>query len=203
MPTDPTTAGDGLTDDERAALGAALATVPSRHSAVGVSVHGDLAWTCTTPTRAKDPGDDWDIYEGWVDIGLVRVDGEWQVWHHSSGGWLTWWSPDGYEEGAVGVLALVDDAPAGARAAEIRFQGRTYVAPVRHGAYFFAVWDQPSQDDPLSAEEFKELFRNVGGDHQVVEFAEWIDAPSEPEALPWRSPESDDMTTPVLVRFLD
>lgn len=196
---------DGYSDEERAVLAVALQTLPERHAAVGVSVHGDLAWVCTTPTREKDPGDDWDIYGSWVDIGLGRKDGEWQVWHHSLGGWLTWWSPDGYAEGAVGVLALVDDAPPAARAAEVRFQGRTYVAPVRHGAFFFAIWDQASPDDPPSEAEFEELQRLARDGAEDLNVIEEIVEPGEwPQTeLPWRSAALDDTTTPVVVRFID
>jgi len=194
---------DDYTEEERAVLEVALQTVPARHAAIGVSVHGDLAWVCTTPTREKDPGDDWDIYGSWVDIGLGRKDGEWQVWYHSLGGWVTWWSPDGYEEGAVGVLALVDDAPPTARAAEVRFQGRTYVVPVRHGAFFFAVWDQPSPDGPPSEEELELMQRpaSCGAEDTIVETVE-LSQWEEPEK-PWLAPASDDTTLPVVVRFLD
>ena len=51
------TGGDGYTGEERAVLAVALQTLPARQAAVGVSVYGDHAWVCTTPTREKDPGD--------------------------------------------------------------------------------------------------------------------------------------------------
>jgi hypothetical protein len=210
MSTDPRTEGDGVTDEERAVLAAALQTLPRRHAPVGVSVHGELAWVCTTPTREKDPGDDWDIYGGWVDIGLVRKRGEWEVWHHSSGGSISWWSPDGSEDG-VGVLALVEDAPPPARAAEVRYQGRTYTVPVRHGAFFFAIWDQPPPpagpmlDDPWPDDgELAKQRRLVDAgesDGFIIERAVSAEALKRFEAQVGAA-ASDDSKVPVLVRLL-
>src|SRR5215203_5709678 len=113
------------TDAERAALTVAEETVPPRYTRVaGLSLHGDAAWIVLSPERDATPeeraGRDGDKYGAFVEIGLGRDGDGWSVWHHSVGGGHAWWR---IGSGELGVVSLVDEAPAGARAAEVRFLG--------------------------------------------------------------------------------
>jgi hypothetical protein len=134
----------GWSDEERAVLAAAAEVLPERYTLVaGLSVHGDLAWVVLAPEweplfSARHPN---DIYEWLYDVGLARDGDGWIVWHTASGGGRGWSCTSG--DGDLGVTYLADEAPPGAREAEVRFLGEVERVPVRGGFYCWTRWGVP------------------------------------------------------------
>jgi hypothetical protein len=69
----------------------------------------------------------------------------WEMDAGGSGGGISW-STLG-EEGR-GVLRYGEEAPKGASAARVCYEGREHRVPVRHGYFLLVVWDTPYAEDP-------------------------------------------------------
>lgn len=77
---------------------------------------------------------------------LVRTSEGWEGYTGGSGGGIQWTSL-GSED--VGVLRFSGEAPAGATVARIAYEGETHPTPIRHGHFFFVVWDTPYREEPV------------------------------------------------------
>ena len=82
----------------------------------------------------KRNGDRWDFHGGTTGVG-------------------TYWDSLGEDE--RGVLRFADEAPHGASAARVKYEGREYRVPVRHGHLYFVAWDTPSPGEEPSLVSFE------------------------------------------------
>ncbi len=113
---------------------------PAAHCRVlAVAVDGDAGFVVldTGPAEYRY------LYGGTVG----RVDGGWHGGIDGNGGGVGWTRTD--EASALGVVALWDEAPAGADAVRAVWRQEEREAPVEHGVYLFTWWREPSPDDTL------------------------------------------------------
>jgi hypothetical protein len=117
---------------------AVLAQAPPGAVVVGsaISPDGKYAVALTIlPTATNYPMD--DIFE--------RIGKRWVGLSGGSGGGVGWTSLG--DEGE-GVLRLANEAPLGARAAVVAYEGREHRVPTREGWFFFVAWDTAYTEEP-------------------------------------------------------
>jgi hypothetical protein len=118
---------------------AVLAQAPPGSVVVGSAISPDGTYGAALtilPSATDYPMD--DLFE--------RIDGRWVEAGGGSGSGICWTTLDG--TGDLGVLRYANEAPPGARAALIAYEGREYRVPIREGWYFLAVWDTAFTEDP-------------------------------------------------------
>jgi len=116
-----------------------LTQAPSGAVIVGVSVSPDGrhgASLALLPSATDYPMD--DLFE--------RVGDRWVDAGGGSGLGTSWSSLE--ENGSRGVMRFGDEAPPGAAVAHVRYEGRLYDVPVRHGHFLLVVWDTDFHEDP-------------------------------------------------------
>jgi hypothetical protein len=69
----------------------------------------------------------------------------WKTYAGGSGGGISWST---LGEQGRGVLRYGEEAPEGASAALVRYEGRQHRVPVRHGHFLFVVWDTSFAENP-------------------------------------------------------
>ena len=124
---------------ERSLEAAVLAQAPPGAVVVGVSLSPDRrhgAALTLLPSATNYPMDD-----------LFELAGDrWTAAHGGSGLGISWSSMT--DDGSRGVVRFGDEAPSGATAARIMYEGREHEVPVRHGHFLFVAWDTDFHEDP-------------------------------------------------------
>jgi hypothetical protein len=83
----------------------------------------------------------------------ARNEHGWTSYGGGSGGGISWSSLVDLPTGAasdeeLGVLRFGDEAPPGATAVRIEYEGREHTVPVVQGHFFFAAWDTDFAANP-------------------------------------------------------
>jgi hypothetical protein len=81
-----------------------------------------------------------------MDDVFVRTSNGWESFYSGNGCGISWGSVGQRENG--GVLRYGDEAPEGAAAAVIEYEGAEHRVPVRHGHFLFVAWDTVDAADP-------------------------------------------------------
>jgi hypothetical protein len=116
-----------------------IAQAPPGAVVVGVSISPDGRFGAALtilPTASSYPMD--DVFE--------RRGDRWEGFSGGSGTGISWSSVD--ETSDLGVLRYGEEAPEGATAAVIVYEGREHRVPVRHGHFLFVAWNTPLAEDP-------------------------------------------------------
>ena len=111
---------------------AAIGDIPARYcSVIASEASGDDAYVLLNTGSTESP------YP--YGVHCVRENGLWYEADGSNGS--SWALTD--EESDRGILAYWDEAPAGADAASVRFDGKDYEVPVTQGHFLLVLWDTP------------------------------------------------------------